>query len=95
MITKEGFDFSNAKRGPVIPDTGNKERITIRIDADILGWFRGCVEQAGGGNYQSMMNDALREYVEKHREPLEETLRRVIREELRATGRRASRSVGV
>ncbi|MBF0402110.1 MAG: BrnA antitoxin family protein [Magnetococcales bacterium] len=83
MITKEGFDFSNGKRGAAIPLTGNKERITIRIDADIMAWFRGYVENAGGGNYQSMMNDALREYIERQREPLESTLRRVIREELR------------
>ncbi|MBF0179890.1 MAG: BrnA antitoxin family protein [Magnetococcales bacterium] len=84
MKTKEGFDFSKAKRGPVIPQTGIKERITIRIDADILAWFKQFVEDAGGGNYQSMMNDALREYVDRQREPLESTLRRVIREELRA-----------
>ncbi|MEO5332546.1 MAG: BrnA antitoxin family protein [Magnetococcus sp. YQC-5] len=81
---KEEYDFSGGRRGPVIPQTGNKERITIRIDADILAWFKGYVEDAGGGNYQSMMNDALREYVERQREPLETTLRRVIREELRA-----------
>ncbi|MBF0311160.1 MAG: BrnA antitoxin family protein [Magnetococcales bacterium] len=87
MKTKEGFDFSNARRGPILPQTGNKERITIRIDADILDWFRGYVEKAGGGNYQTMMNDALREYVERNREPLEETLRRVIREELEKAAR--------
>ncbi|MBF0427016.1 MAG: BrnA antitoxin family protein [Magnetococcales bacterium] len=86
MKTKEGFDFSKAKRGPVIPQTGNKERITIRIDADIMAWFRGIVEEAGGGNYQSMINDALQEHMESKREPLEATLRRVIREELRLTG---------
>ena len=81
---KKEYDFSDGKRGLVIPETGKKERITIRIDADIMGWFRGYVENAGGGNYQSMMNDALREYIERQREPLEDTLRRVIREELRA-----------
>ncbi|MBF0296801.1 MAG: BrnA antitoxin family protein [Magnetococcales bacterium] len=80
---KKEYDFSKGHRGPVIPQTGNKERITIRIDADILAWFRGIVEDAGGGNYQSMMNDALREYMEGKREPLEATLRRVIREEMR------------
>ncbi|MBF0427013.1 MAG: BrnA antitoxin family protein [Magnetococcales bacterium] len=83
---KEEYDFSNGRRGPVIPQTGNKERITIRIDADIMAWFRGIVEEAGGGNYQSMINDALREHMESKREPLEATLRRVIREEMRLTG---------
>lgn len=86
MKTKEGFDLSKAKRGPVIPQTGTKQRIIMRIDADILGWFKGYVEEVGGGNYQSLMNDALRDYVERQREPLETTLRRVIREELRAAG---------
>lgn len=81
---KKEYDFIDGRRGPVIPQGGNKERITIRIDADILAWFKQLVEDAGGGNYQSMMNDALREYVERQQEPLEVTLRRVIREELRA-----------
>ncbi|MBF0284345.1 MAG: BrnA antitoxin family protein [Magnetococcales bacterium] len=86
MRTEEGFDFSKGIRGPVLPQTGNKERITIRLDADILDWFRGLVNEAGGGNYQTMINDALREHMERRRESLEETLRRVIREELRPTG---------
>ncbi|MBF0614866.1 MAG: BrnA antitoxin family protein [Magnetococcales bacterium] len=80
---KKEYDFSNGRRGSVIPQTGNKERITIRIDADILAWFRGIVEDAGGGNYQSMMNDALRAFMEGKQESLETTLRRVIREEMR------------
>ncbi|MEO5347449.1 MAG: BrnA antitoxin family protein [Magnetococcus sp. YQC-9] len=80
---KKEYDFSKGRRGPVIPSDGNKERITIRIDADVLAWFRGIVEEAGGGNYQSLMNDALRKHMEEQREPLEATLRRVIREEMR------------
>ena len=61
-----------------------KERITIRLDADILGYFRDAVERAGGGNYQTLINNALRAYIEGAQKPtMEETLRRVIREELR------------
>jgi hypothetical protein len=41
------------------------------------------VERAGGGNYQTLLNEALRQHVQRAREPLEKTLRRVIREELR------------
>jgi uncharacterized protein (DUF4415 family) len=63
-----------------------KTRITIRLDNEILDWFRQQVERAGGGNYQTLMNHALREYVQRVREPLEATLRRVVREELRRTG---------
>jgi hypothetical protein len=62
-------------------DTGAKVRITIRLDADVLAWFR---KQVGGGDvgYQTLINRALREYVAADREPLEVTLRRIIREEL-------------
>lgn len=57
--------------------------ITIRLDDDVLAWFRDRVEATGGGNYQTLINAALREHIEQRREPLEETLRRVVREELR------------
>ena len=61
-----------------------KERITIRLDANILEYFREAVERAGGGNYQTLINNVLRAYIEGERKPtIEETLRRVIREELR------------
>ena len=76
------YDFSKAKRGPVVPAAKAKTRITIRLDNEILDWFREQVDRAGGGNYQSLINDALREHVRNAREPLENTLRRVIREEL-------------
>jgi uncharacterized protein (DUF4415 family) len=78
------YDFSKAKRGPVVPVPPGKSRITIRLDEDLIQWFKGQVHEAGGGNYQTLINDALREYVKNKREPLEETLRRVIREELKA-----------
>jgi hypothetical protein len=42
------------------------------------------VEEQGGGNYQSMLNDALRIYMERQDQSLEEVLRRVVREELQA-----------
>ena len=80
------YDFSKGKRGAVVPVPPGKERITIRLDADILEHFRDAVDRAGGGNYQTLINQALREYVESGKKPtLEETLRRVIREELRTS----------
>jgi len=80
------YDFSKGKRGPVLPMPPGKERITIRLDTDILDFFRDAVERAGGGNYQTLINNALRAYIEGGQKPtLEETLRRVIREELRAS----------
>ncbi|HZF08565.1 MAG TPA: BrnA antitoxin family protein [Thermoanaerobaculia bacterium] len=80
---RKEYDFSKAKRGPVVSPTPGKTRITIRLDDEVLQWFKDKVHAAGGGNYQTLINAALQEYVKKEREPLEETLRRVIREELR------------
>jgi len=60
-----------------------KERITIRLDADILAWFRAQV--SGGGNYQTLINHALRAHMDEQDGALERTLRRVLREELQLT----------
>jgi uncharacterized protein (DUF4415 family) len=76
-------DFSNAKRGPVAPVPKGKKRITIRLDDDVIAWFKRRVHEAGGGNYQSLINTALRDHMRRTDEPLERTLRRVLREELR------------
>jgi uncharacterized protein (DUF4415 family) len=78
---KDEYDFTQAKRGAVLPLPSGKERITIRIDADILDWFRKQVEAQGGGNYQTMINQVLRDYVSGHQLDLEEVVRRVVREE--------------
>lgn len=80
------YDFRGARRGAIDPVSPGKTRITIRLDDDVLEWFRGQVEAAGGGNYQSLINAALREHVARVEEPLEDTLRRVVREELDRSG---------
>jgi len=80
---QDEYDFSQGKRGPVVPMPAGKTRITIRLDDDVLDWFRQEVHKAGGGNYQTLINTVLREYIQDRREPLEDTLRRVLREELR------------
>ncbi|MDY6988977.1 MAG: BrnA antitoxin family protein [Thermodesulfobacteriota bacterium] len=82
---KAKYDFTKGKRGAVLPSSSKKVRITIRLDRDIIDWFRSKVEEQGGGNYQTMLNDALRSYVERQEQPLEEVLRRVVREELQAS----------
>jgi uncharacterized protein (DUF4415 family) len=89
---KRNYDFSKAKRGPVIRTPRGKTRITIRIDDDVLEWFRKQVHEAGGGNYQTLMNRALREYMEGQVEPLEDTLRRVLREVIPAKKKPKRRS---
>ena len=80
---RKQYDFSNAKRGPVIAPAPGKSRITIRLDDDLLDWFREQVHSTGGGNYQTLINDALRTFVQERKKPLEAVLRRVVREELR------------
>jgi uncharacterized protein (DUF4415 family) len=81
---KKEYNFSKGKRGAVVPVPKGKTRITIRLDDDILDWFRGEVDAAGGGNYQTLINNALREYITNQQEPIEVILRRVVREELQS-----------
>jgi hypothetical protein len=89
---KKEYEFKYGKRGPVIRSAG-KTRITIRIDDDVLDWFRGHVREAGGGSYQTQMNEALRKFIESQEHGFEDTLRRVLREELpRYAGRKVGRS---
>jgi len=76
-------DFSKGKRGAVIKPDPNKSRITIRLDSDLIEHFKVQVNKAGGGNYQTLINNALREYVESDKEDLEKRLRKIIREELK------------
>ncbi|HJW84708.1 MAG TPA: BrnA antitoxin family protein [Anaerolineae bacterium] len=82
---KDRYDFSQGKRGAIELMPRGKTRITIRIDDDILDWFRAEVNAAGGGNYQTLINHALREYVQSRKQSLEEVLGRVVREELSAS----------
>ena len=76
------YDFKDGKRGAVAGTAGSKTRITIRLDNDIIDWFKARVHEAGGGSYQALINAALRDAISSDREPLEDVLRRVVREEL-------------
>ena len=80
---KANYDFSKARRGAVVPPSGNKTRITIRLDRDLVEWFKSKAGAKGGGSYQTMLNDALRAYTEHQDESLEKLLRKVVREEIR------------
>ncbi len=83
---KREYDFTGAKRGAVVKAAPGKSRITIRLDNAVLDWFRKQAHAAGGGNYQTFINDALKQHIAVSREPRESTLRRVIREEMRKAG---------
>lgn len=80
--SEKEYDFDKARRGAVVQSPPGKTRITIRIDTDILDWFRSKVHEMGGGNYQTLINEVLREYTQNQEGTLEKTLRKVIREEL-------------
>ena len=79
---RKEYDFSTGRRGAVLPVGRGKTRITIRIDDDVLEWFRARADEAKGGSYQASINHALRSFVATHDDNPEETLRRVLREEL-------------
>jgi uncharacterized protein (DUF4415 family) len=82
-MSREEYNFKKAKQGSISKTSSGKTRITIRIDTDILNWFRNEVHKRGGGNYQSLLNEALREFVNYREGDLEKTVRKVIREELK------------
>ena len=85
---KERYDFSKGKRGRIIPpepESRGKTRITIRIDEDLLDHFMKEAEKSGGSiGYQTFINEALRQHVEGKSPKIEDTLRRIMREELSA-----------
>ncbi len=89
---RKEYDFSKGRRGPVVPVPTGKTRITIRLDDDVLNWFRKQVHAAGGGNYQTLINNALREFIRHRGRGLEDTIRRVLREELHKRPRRSAAS---
>jgi len=74
------IDFSGAKRGPVIPPDPRKTKISIRLDTTVLNYFRDIVNKAGGGSYQTLINDALLEHI--HRQSALDAVRQAVREEL-------------
>lgn len=85
---KKTYDFSRGKRGriaPPEPEPRGKTRITIRLDEDLVDYFLREAEASGGATgYQTLINEALRQHVEGKAPKLEETLRRIVREEMRA-----------
>ena len=86
------IDFSESKQGPVVKAEPGKTKISIRLDTAVVDRFRALADQAGGGNYQTLINDALVAYL--HQGTVLEAVRQVVREELREanTGPRRARS---
>ena len=76
------IDFSKAVRGPVIAPEPGKTKISIRVDNAVIEYFRGQVERAGAGNYQTLMNDALLSFIQQR--SVLDAVRLVVREEMSA-----------
>jgi uncharacterized protein (DUF4415 family) len=87
---RKRYDFSRGKRGriaPPQPEPRGKARITIRLDEDLVDHFLKVADASGGAaGYQTLINEALRQHVEGKAPKLEETLRRIVCEEVRAAG---------
>ena len=88
---KREYDFSRGARGAVLKTSPGKTRITIRLDNDVLAWFRREAHAVGGGSYQTLINAALREHSSARPQTLEATIRRVLREELPRNRKRPAR----
>lgn len=86
---RKQYDFSKAKRASTVPhlarlqaEAKGKTRITIMLDNDLLMTFKAKAESEGTG-YQTLINQTLRRAAGAVNVD-EVTLRRVIREELKA-----------
>jgi len=55
-------DWSGARRGLFYRPI--KQQLTLRLDADLIAWFRGHATKGEG--YQTRINRVLREYVQHH-----------------------------
>ena len=58
----EQRDWNGAKRGLFYRPI--KKQLTLRLDADVLDWFK--THSPNGEGYQTEINKALREFVERH-----------------------------
>ena len=85
------IDFTQGTRGAVIPLEPGKTKISIRLDNAVIDYFRDQVDRAGGGNYQTLINDALVMFIQQR--SMIDALRQVVREEL-AGGQPKQRETG-
>jgi hypothetical protein len=77
--------------GAVVKAEPGKTKISIRLDNAVIAYFRNRVDEAGGGNYQTLINDALLEHI--RRDSTVDLVRQLVREELASyTGREGAKS---
>jgi uncharacterized protein (DUF4415 family) len=76
---RKEYDFSQGKRGAVLPSTA-KTRVTIMLDDDVIEAFRARGDAMGQG-YQTLINAALRAAIDPESAPLTvKSLRAVLSE---------------
>ena len=61
---KAEYDFSRGRRGAVLRPPRGTTSVTIYVDDDLLNWFRKQAHAAGGASYDTLINDALRQFVD-------------------------------
>ena len=76
---KKQYDFSKARRGPLLPPRSRTTPISLHIDDELIDWFRKRVNENCGGDYGDLINHALREYVDSHPDGLDEAMRHALR----------------
>jgi uncharacterized protein (DUF4415 family) len=82
---RDEADLSSGQRGAAVSPPP-PARHPIALDADLLRWFQDLAQRNANGDHESLINAVLRDYMCRSGEPLERTLRRVLREELRKAG---------
>jgi uncharacterized protein (DUF4415 family) len=65
---RKHYDFSKAKRGPLVTVPRGTTCITISIDDNVLAWFKARVSASGGGSYVELINAALRDHIANNQE---------------------------
>jgi len=85
------IEFAGARRGRITPAQPGKTKISIRLDNAVIDYFRDAVEAAGGGNYQSLINDALVAWIQQR--SMLDAVRQVVREELTPAAPKTKRRV--
>ncbi len=68
---KDNYDFSQGKRGAVIPTPSHQMKVNITLDKDVIEWFQAKVNESGGGDYHQLMNHALKDYIKKEENTLQ------------------------
>ncbi|MFW7381782.1 MAG: BrnA antitoxin family protein [Oligoflexus sp.] len=63
-LLEEEFDFSRGIRGPIVTSTGIKLPVTIRLDGNVIDFFKDLAEKSDGkAKYQTLINEALKDYI--------------------------------